>query len=410
MMANLADAALAGVHRIATGPDYPAMRMPARWRRFNRYAAPVAVVLLVAYSSANVEYLSDARGRALPMASAWLIAIATAVPLAVVFRRPLWGWRLSYLALFAGTFNAGSDEPWPWSPVQVINTLVVLAVVGLRADPATRCWIGLFTLIPVVTFVHRDSVVGVVLLVVTILVLSDLVRRNRLARSALAEQAERNELEQARRAALEERTRIAREMHDIVAHHMSMIAVQGETAPYRLPAMADPVRDEFTAIAASARAALADMRRLLTVLRSDGTSAPTAPQPTLADLAELVAAAARAGMAVSLDLLPPHPDAGGPAGLTAYRIVQEALANAARHAPGAAVQVRVDGGDGAIQVQIRNGPGARGNDATRGAGHGLAGMRERAALLGGALQAGPTEDGGFAVTAVLPDDDRRDML
>jgi len=223
------------------------------------------------------------------------------------------------------------------------------------------------------------------------------------AQRALADQTERAEDERARRAVLEERTRIARELHDVVAHHMSLIAVRAETAPYRLTGLPELAQAEFGSLSEVAREALAEMRRLLGVLRDDQPAA-LAPQPELADLPSLVDTARQAGLAVELSVpaalgrVPPG------VGVCAYRIVQESLSNASQHAPGAAVTVSVDHDSGAVLLRVANGPGGPADPARneRGPGHGLTGMRERVALLGGSLSAGPSPDGGFVVSAVLP--------
>jgi signal transduction histidine kinase len=202
---------------------------------------------------------------------------------------------------------------------------------------------------------------------------------------------------------LEERTRIARELHDAVAHHMSLIAVRAETAPYRLPGLPEPVAGEFGSLSALAREALADMRRLLGVLRQEQPAA-LEPQPQLTDLPELVAATRRAGVPIELWLPAELGQVPAGVGLCAYRIVQESLSNASQHAPGAAVTVSVGQDDGAVQLRVANGPagpaGAPGEEHRPG--HGLTGMRERVALLGGSLSAGPAPGGGFVVCAVLP--------
>ena len=163
----------------------------------------------------------------------------------------------------------------------------------------------------------------------TIVVLvGDQVRRRRRAQRDLRSAEERS-------AVLSERTRIARELHDVVAHHMSMIAVRAETAQYRLGDIGEPVRDEFGQISDAAREGLVEMRRILGVLRSDNQETLTAPQPGLSDLADLVETARAAGATLTLETLE-DPDGVPPAvELTAYRIVQEALSNAGRHAPGA---------------------------------------------------------------------------
>ncbi len=398
--------ALAALRRTVAGPDYPPVR-PAldRLRSRPRTAAALrtlGLLALLGLTLLTAQFLLDSRK--LPVATAWAIAILSVAPLPLLLTRPLLAWRIMFVGQLFGTFNRRPDDDWPWSPTQILVIVVVLTAVAARVDRAVLAWVGLFSLLPVWIFVPPRNQVGITLLFVVLLLLGELVRHNLLTRRALAEQAELSELEQARRAVLEERTRIARELHDVVAHHMSMIAVQAETAPYRLSAVPEPVRAEFAAIADSARAALTDMRRLLGVLRSESEDPRTAPQPTLAELPALVAAAQRAGMAVTLDTdIPTEPSA--PIGLAAYRIVQEGLANAARHAAGAAVRVNVRKLAGGLAVRVVNsGGGSPAGPDARGGGQGLTGMRERAIALGGTCVAGPTSDGGYAVEALLPGD------
>jgi signal transduction histidine kinase len=150
------------------------------------------------------------------------------------------------------------------------------------------------------------------------------------------------------------------------------------------------------------------MRRLLGVLRSDNSNRPEgpgterAPQPKLEDVPDLVASARRAGARVTLEMPETTTKIPPGVGLAAYRIVQESLSNAGRHAPGARIGVVVEEAAASVLLKIRNEPPAAGQPRADGTGHGLAGMRERAALLGGELAAGPEPDGGFAVRATLP--------
>jgi signal transduction histidine kinase len=202
-------------------------------------------------------------------------------------------------------------------------------------------------------------------------------------------------------AAAQERARIARELHDVVAHHVSMVAVQAETARLTTEGMPPEGRDRLAAIGDTARDALTEMRRLLGVMRTDAPGeAELAPQPGLARLEELLDDARAAGTDVRLHVdgdpvaLPPGVD------LTAYRVVQEALTNARRHAPGAAVEVDIHYRDESLRVRVRDdGPGPSG---TGDGGHGLVGMHERVAMVGGTLRVGPGESSGFAVQADLP--------
>jgi signal transduction histidine kinase len=202
-------------------------------------------------------------------------------------------------------------------------------------------------------------------------------------------------------AVMGERARIARDLHDVVAHHISMIAVQAETARLTTENLPDDGKASLDAIAGTARDALTEMRRLLGVLREDaGDGAVRAPQPGLAQLDDLIEAARVAGSAVRLAVEgEPMPLAAG-VDLAAYRIVQEALTNARRHAPGASVEIDLRYGNGNLVVQVADdGPGTEGTAAE---GHGLLGMRERAIMVGGDLEAGPGPDGGFMVQARLP--------
>jgi signal transduction histidine kinase len=207
-------------------------------------------------------------------------------------------------------------------------------------------------------------------------------------------------------AARGERARIARELHDVVAHHISMISVQAETARLTTPGMPADGAKRLVAIGDTAREALTEMRRLLGVLREDAGVGPQptrAPQPGIAQLIELVDEAREsAGASTRLIVHGAVSSLDPGVELTAFRIVQEALTNSRRHAPGAAVDVLMDFADDALHVRIRdNGPGP---PTEPGAGHGLLGMRERAAMVGGTLWTGPAPASGFQVEAVLPTD------
>lgn len=206
-----------------------------------------------------------------------------------------------------------------------------------------------------------------------------------------------------------ERARIARELHDVVAHHISMIAVQAENARLTTPGMPPPGAQRLSAIGDTARSALTEMRRLLGVLREDMPPAEVgrrAPQPGLRQLNELLDEARDASGAGTRLILRGAPAALDPGvELAAYRIVQEALTNARRHAPGAAVDVELDYAGPVLRLVIRdNGPGTSGAAGPGGpsGGHGLLGMRERAAAVGGSLRAGAGSTGGFLVEARLP--------
>lgn len=395
--------ALGALRQTVLGRDAPPGRqLLARWPGPARYAAPVGLLAALGLFLITLTVESD---WGLPPPVALLFAAMTVAPLLVLPRRPLLAWRLTVLALLICTFNAPADQAWPWTPPLALGSIAVLAVVVARVDRPVLAWVVAISTVPVFTLVHPDNRVPVLLMLGAFAIVGDLFRRNRLSRRELAAQTERNEREQERRAVLEERTRIARELHDVVAHHMSLIAVQAETAPYRLTDVPAPTAAEFVAIAASARDALTDMRRLLGVLRSETTGPETAPQPDLTDLGAMVDAARRAGLPVTLDAGPADDgQVPAPVGLAAYRIVQEGLANAARHAAGAAVRVIVRVGPSGLKVRVENSPADARPTAEGDPGHGLTGMRERATSLGGTFTAGPLPDGGYAVAAELPYD------
>jgi len=201
-----------------------------------------------------------------------------------------------------------------------------------------------------------------------------------------------------------ERARIARELHDVVAHHISMIAVQAETARLTTPGMPVAGAQRLSETGDTARAGLTEMRRLLGVLREDAQAylADRHPQPGLEQLPGLVDEARESSGAACRLIISGAPVTVDPGvGLAAYRIVQEALTNARRHAPGAAVDVEVCYGDGELRLLVRdNGPGPQ--PTTPAGGHGLHGMRERAVAVGGELRAGAATVGGFLVQARLP--------
>lgn len=219
---------------------------------------------------------------------------------------------------------------------------------------------------------------------------------------ARATSAEVNQDERARLAVADERVRIARELHDIVAHGVSVIVIQADAARAVLPIDPDRAREPLAVISASAREVLDEMRRLLTLLRmSDDDETAIAPVPRLEQVVDLVNGLKSAGLPVELTVDSDGVSLPAAVELSAYRIVQEALTNVLRYAGNAATTVTVRSTGAAVSVEVRNAPGMPGA-AAQGAGHGLIGIRERSALVGGELEAGPTPDGGFRVWANLP--------
>ncbi|MEV6523935.1 histidine kinase [Longispora sp. NPDC051575] len=332
-----------------------------------------------------------------------VLAVLSCLPLALVVRWPLWAWRVMAAGMLLGGLARAylDNQPWPWNPAQILIGLVVLFVVALRNTAGVVTWVGLMTLVPIALFVDRDNVAACMVPVVVLLLLGYQIGRRRQAQSRLKVEERRTEVEHARRAVLEERTRIARELHDVVAHHLSMITVRAQTAPYRIPDLPESATTELAELGDAAREALTEMRRLLGVLRSEDAATERAPQPGLDALGGLLETARAAGVRVDATVTG---EAVLPAGvsLTGYRIVQEALSNASRHAPGAAVTVEVHREPAGLGLLVSNGVSPHGPTTHSGPGHGLVGMRERVGMLGGELAAGPTTDGGWRVSARLP--------
>nr|WP_128378110.1 sensor histidine kinase [Streptomyces cavernae] len=223
------------------------------------------------------------------------------------------------------------------------------------------------------------------------------VRREQWARDRAAR------AQAARRRADEERLRIARELHDVLAHSISVINVQAGVGLALLDSDPEQARTALTTIKAASKEALGEVRQVLGTLRTPG-DAPRAPAPGLDRLPELVAQAADAGLTV--ETLGECPELPPGADLAAFRIVQEALTNVIRHSGARRARVLIDRVPGALRLRIDDDGPATGADAG-GSGNGLAGMRERAAALGGTIEAGPREDGGFRVLAELPIEEER---
>jgi signal transduction histidine kinase len=222
---------------------------------------------------------------------------------------------------------------------------------------------------------------------------------------ALAEAARNRRLaieQEARRAVSEEQARIARELHDVIAHSVSVIVVQAAAAEDVFDKRPDQARAALGSIERAGRDALAELRRLLAAVRPGVAIDPTGPQPGLDRLDELAEPLRAGGLTVVVRREGPATSLPAGVDLSAYRIVQEALTNTLRHARASRAEVTVRYSSDAVEVDVRDdGRGTPGSDGDP-VGHGLVGMRERAALLGGTLEAGPLPQGGYRVHAHLP--------
>ncbi|WP_328903368.1 histidine kinase [Streptomyces sp. NBC_00441] len=296
-------------------------------------------------------------------------------------------------ALLVALFSLAVHRPF--RPVALVGALA-LAVVPvqpyLRPDPNT-------------SFL-ASTIIGL-LLILLVLSWGMIVRSRRQLVVSLRERAVRAETEAALRAEQAQRLareEIAREMHDVLAHRLTLLSVHAGALEFRPDALPAEVARAAGVIRDSAHEALQDLREIIGVLRGPRDSDGNRPQPTLATLDALVAESREAGMKVTLDNRLADPDAAPAApGRTVYRIAQEALTNARKHAPGTEVTVAVTGGPGqGITVEVRNPAPTEPFTPVPGSGQGLIGLTERATLAGGRLDHGPAPDGGFAVRAWLP--------
>ncbi|WP_239161030.1 sensor histidine kinase [Virgisporangium ochraceum] len=349
--------------------------------------------------------------------AAFVAGIAQSTALVLLLVRPKAATALQFLGVvvLAMALPPDSGSTWPLTVTGLVTLIVHVALLAARypSQVVLVVWpLSVFVLVLVVLVDPRGRSpadgLGVLLLypIFSAIVLGAvlLVRRWREIGRELADARHDVEVEQSQRAVAEERTRIARELHDVVAHSMSVIHMQATSASYRIEGLGPEARAEFGQIAAGARATLRELRQLLAVLRDDAADAELSPVPGLGRLAELVESADRAGVPVELrqeeGVVVPES-----VGLAAYRIVQESLSNVIRHAPGAraTVVLGTDGPDLIVSVvnEAATRP-AHPMEAPGRAGHGLAGMRERARLVGGTLDAGARPEGGYRVTARLP--------
>jgi signal transduction histidine kinase len=234
--------------------------------------------------------------------------------------------------------------------------------------------------------------------VATAILLGDSVR----SRRAVADQAERRREEESRRRIADERLQIARELHDVVGHNISLINVQAGAGEHVLYKDSAQAQETFKNIRNASHETLQELRSLVGVLREPLGEEQLTPTVGLDALDQLVKAIADAGQDVRLRVTGTKGNLAGIIDLSAYRILQEALTNTVRHAPHATVDVNVSYERDAVALEVRNNRGDGDQSPDPGGGHGLTGMRERVAAIGGKLDAGPEPDGGFRVRAILP--------
>ncbi|MET7594749.1 histidine kinase [Streptomyces sp. NPDC005481] len=382
-------------------------RLPERARRYAAWtphalvtAAALLVLLISATSSEGGGGLTDL-----------LTVILSVTPVLLTLVRPVGAFWFSMTASPVVAMFGTAWSDWPWAPATFATHLVVLTVVAARTRPRTAAWMWALTaaygfLIETLLgggHYASNSVPFLFVSALALLVVTVGQVRRQAEREVTAQQTVTAH-ERSRRTLLEERTNIARELHDVVAHHMSVVAIQAEAAPYRVENPPPELEKAFATIRENAVAALTELRRVLGVVRAEDYEAPDAPQPTLADLDALLANVREAGLPVDKAVTGAVRELPQGVELSAYRIVQEALSNTLRHAPGATARVEIGYVLGGLGLRVVNGPapGPSFEKSTHGAGHGITGMRERVSMLNGEMTAGGTADGGYEISVFLP--------
>ncbi|THA62896.1 two-component sensor histidine kinase [Streptomyces sp. A0958] len=362
--------------------------------------APHALVLFAALITFLAGFAATGNAGVL------LAGLLPAACVAMTLIRPVGAFWVSMALTPVTVIVQGSNEPW--GPSLFFSHLVVLTVVAARTRPRTaaRMWVLTLLLGLLVEGVAGAgggaATAAMAVASAFALLLVSLVQIRREAQREVTVQRTVTAVERDRRTLLEERTTIARELHDVVAHHMSVVAIQAEAAPYRVENPPPELEQAFVTIRENAVAALTELRRVLGVVRADDYEAPDAPQPTLADLDRLLANVGEAGLETEKAVTGAVRELPQGVELSAYRIIQEALSNSLRHAPGATARVEIGYVLGGLGLRVVNGPPTGPVKPSPGAGHGITGMRERVAMLNGEMTAEATAEGGYEVTAFIP--------
>lgn len=389
--------------RPASGPPGPPGALAAQTRR--RWLTDALIAAVVTAVEVGGSAAAGARHPHQPAlgVAGYLLLAAGGVSLIARRRYPVGVLAVTLGSALAVTAVSNAGQAW----LALIVAFFTAVQAGRRAAAIASLVIGyLISVWPpwLVGTSGHPSVTFALTLLIGLLVLlfaAELIRSGRQR----AQAQRQSRAEELRRRASEDRMRMARDLHDVVAHNISVINVQANTALHLMDRQPQRAREALSTINEVSRQALTELRSVLGVLRDVGQDAPRAPTPGLDRVDELAATMHAAGLAVRVER------EGGPvplpagADLAAYRIVQEALTNTARHSGGSAATVRITYREDGVEIEIDDdgGPAGLSGSAPRpGAGHGIAGMTERAQAFGGWLRAGRRPSGGFRVQARLP--------
>jgi signal transduction histidine kinase len=391
------------------------MHAAAAWREAIRshpwWTDSLLALFLTLIATAGAFASRGPGGHSVDLLDVLLVPLTT-LPIAV--RRY---WPLAVLAVTVSAetllllFSSRTSVPF--------GALVALYTVASRCQRPVSLQAAKWVSLPIIVGVsadsgpHPETIIPKLALFAIAWVLGDNIRTRRAYLAELEARAarlEREREEQAERAAIDERTRIARELHDVIAHNVSVMVVQASAGEEVFDTDPGKARESLSAVASTGRAALAELRRLLGVIRAEGDAergAAYTPQPGIEYLEDLVRQMRETGLAVELSVLGDPRELPEGVGLCAYRIVQEALTNTLKHADASHAEVSVRYVADALELRVVD--DGRAAVAVNGdtAGHGLIGMRERVALFGGEMSAGPRPERGFEVSARLPLEEAR---
>ncbi len=387
-------------------------RAPGRAGHLARRYGVEALIALAALGVALEVAVRQEAARA-PETTLWFsVPAVTAIVLALLarhrfpFAAPVGLWVL------AAAFSFVDGRLVVFAYGALVAGMAAAFLLGNLRDAAQAC-IGLAVVLAgaaTITYNNPDHTAGDLVftpVLFAIAWLAGFAIRERVVQAEAAEEraarAEREREAAARLAVAEERARIARELHDIVAHAVSVMVLQVGAVRHKLPAEREEDREALTGVERTGRAARAEMRRLLGAMRRDGQDVELTPQPGLDSLEPLLDEVGRAGLPARLHVEGERVPLPRAVDLSAYRIVQEALTNALKHAQAGQADVTLRYGPGALDVEVRD--DGRGAASTDGLGHGLVGIRERVKIYGGEMSAGPAPGGGFLLTARLPFED-----
>lgn len=335
------------------------------------------------------------------------LALGATLPLTIARIAPLFSIVVTIAA--SSVFIVGARLAWPATAIFAWLVSLALSPLLLRRRHAVALLVAAESAVIAAVFVPPrinatpwDATIAEGVAALTAWWIGENLRARKEVTVERAHTAQRLQALAEQDAVARERARIARELHDVVAHHVSTIAVRAATLPYEVDDMPPPIRSALSEIAEGARAALVDLRAVLGVLRSGDDAIEGAPQPSLADVPALITRVQSTGTQVVLHIDGRQRPLSDSVEVCGYRIIQEALTNTVRHAPGSKVGIEVEYRTTELTIRVRDNGFGRLTTPTNGKGFGLVGMRERVTMLGGSLRAGPHPGGGFEVVAKLP--------